>query len=132
MAKEFLNLLTKDFKIQFLEMITKIENASSLEEIKDTLAALNMEIAHVEGGASFIGLEIAKKMLERAALFNDGHIKLDAIDNEAKSKIVSLNKRVIEELYFLKVYFELSLSEKPYWEVADRQKAFLSIVESAA
>lgn len=132
LVKEFLSLMNKDFKIQVMKYIENLSESQDQAQIKSNLESLNMEMSNVESGTQFMGLEVAGALSRNVCVFNSRMLEKDAISDMEKDLIISINRRTVDELFFLKVYFELTLSEKSYWNLEERQQSFKTIINEAS
>ena len=116
---EYLNLLSKDRRITITNLVKEL-GAGSVDAAAGG-AALSDELETILAGSKFSGLTLSRKLLEILVRFNE---TLDPLPEN----FVEFNLKIINEIWMIRVFLELSQSESGYWKGAGKAALFHTLV----
>lgn len=129
LVKEFIQLLTKDFKLKIISDLERLAQTEDCEQINKILVGITAEYQSVLGGAKFVGLEVATMLISEVIKAN-AEIADRCQDNpqELSKYLLGINHAAINEMFFLKVFLEVSQTEQTYWQTKQRRGAWLAVI----
>ena len=126
--KEYLDLLTKEIKVEVVGILNGLSDKSNTDANLDFDRLVQL-ISPIEGGARFLGAKLTETLVRSLNQMNMKLARTADISKEVIERSIGINRKVLEEVYILKVFMEVSASEAKYWESVDKQASFATLVK---
>lgn len=126
---EFTKLLSKSFKLSLTDKINRMFVEEDFTTVKSLVGLIVEEYQPILKAAIDLNLEVTPRLIQTIISVNDYLCQRPSLSRTLIEKIADLNRSGLTDLYFLKVFMELSKSEETYWLAESRKSQFLQFIE---